>query len=243
MLGALLSEIIAHAITQNNGNMPTPQQWQAFCDGRIEEHIGKIRIHLTAPTSINSEKGTKTSLQLLPLLFSGYTSNDMWREFHRSIWENILDDTETNHNKTDLKEDAITALSSITPSIEALSKACAFGMRYTNSIRDAIIDGTLPTAQEHSAKLQEIDELILSLSESECRIGSFINYFFVNQEQIFDIDPLAVSEKMLLCYTLLSHQAMMVLDLYRKLLCRINEAIAPQDSAPRMKFFEVDANG
>ena len=238
-IGFLIAEIIAHAICNNNGVVPSPKEWQAFFDTKIEAYISKITVHLTALQTVNSEKGARSEISLVPMLFSGVSATDLMRKINRLVWNQILHEVESIHINGDmLKNDSLESLSTLLPSLEALSKACSFGIRYTNSIRDAITQGNLSEAQKLSDKLPGVDELISSLGQADERISTITNYFFINQEQIFDIDPLAVSEKMLLCYTLLSHQAMFVLSLYHKLL---NDTF--DETKTRKIISEVETNG
>ncbi len=227
-LGELFAEILAFAVTKNDGSAPTINQWRNFFDDRISEYIGKLRVHISTLMTEASNEANKAVPALHPLLFSGYTSNDILRIFQRLSWESILNEVEINTPEVDLLEKTtLSELNTLVPSLEALVKACSFGIRYSNAIRECIETAKIETAQESGNKLQEVDDLIRSLSDSDSRLFSLIKYFFINQEQIFDIDPISVSKKILLCYTLLSHQAMLLLDLYRGLLGKLIDTSRP----------------
>jgi ADP-heptose:LPS heptosyltransferase len=221
-LGDLFAETIAYAVTKNNGNTPERVQWQEFFDLRIEEYIGKLRTHISTLVNIEHNKVTKAEPVLHPLLFSGFTSNDVLRNFHRRSWENILNEIEISHSDYEpIAHETIADLNGLTSSIDALVRATSFGIRYANQIRDCVINGNLSAAQDSGQKLQDVDDLIRRLAESDPRLQSIVNYFFINQDQIFDIDPLSVSKQILLCYTLLSHQGILLLGFYRNLLGRV----------------------
>ncbi len=213
--GRAVAEILAHAITANNGNPPSLGEWQAFFDERIDEHIGHVRIFHSARAVTNYGSGrTKSEMQLFPLIYSGASHTDAELLFSRIQWESVLNECESSGRDLGLLQDAeVAPLKEAARPLQHLAELSMHGQRCSVRVASLIRDGRAEQANAEANKLQEIDELIRSLAGTAPALAPMARYFFLNQSQIFDLDPLDVAEKMRLCYVLMQHQAMLLIDL------------------------------
>ncbi|NUM87897.1 MAG: hypothetical protein HUU37_01710 [Bdellovibrionales bacterium] len=216
--GGVIAEAVAHAITANGGNPPTFSQWRNFFDTRIDEHIGKTRVFLTARSVVEDVgSGAKSELRLFPLVFSGANLEDSSLLFSRIQWESVLNEIHVSERSLEHpQESTLTALQALAKPLGHLSELAIYGQRSASLVANHIQNNRPEEANKEANKLQEIDELIRSISRSAPILAPISSYFFINQSQIHDVEPMGVAEKMRLCYVLLQHQAMLMIDLIAK---------------------------
>lgn len=219
VLGEIMEKTIHYALTANQGSVPTLEQWQAFADGLIDPYLGRLRILATQRIEIVfKDGGSFTELYSRPLLFAGSEIHDVMQTFYRLLWEHSLNQRSiTTYDLEVLHQDTMPILCDLLKPLEQLYELGNFGKTYSSYVREALAKGDLAKARHDSERLQEVEELIYSLSSTQPFFSPLCAYHRKCQALLDAHTPLSLSDEMTTLFAGLQSQVLVLLDLARTL--------------------------
>ncbi len=218
-LSAMLKGIVDHALTANNGNVPTLDQWQEYAESLIGEYLGKVRLLATQRVEVLlKEQGSITELYQRPLLFTGSEIHDVFQAFYRLLWEHSIHErTITTYDLQILHQDTMPILCDLLKPLEQLYELGNFGKIYCGHVRESLVHGDLEKAQKESARLQEVEELVHALASTQPYFAPLAAYHRQKQNLMEVESALQLSDEMAALFTSLQNRVLVMLDLARSL--------------------------
>jgi hypothetical protein len=218
-LAGLTTEIINYALSGNNGNIPSLDQWQSFADDRIDNYLARLRILATQRVEmLQSEGGSLTELYLRPLLFMGSEHGDVLQGFYRLLWEHSLRGKHlTNYDLEVLQEESLPLLAAALRPMEQLYELANFGRTYSSYILDSLKKGELKRAQHESDRLQEIESLMFALAKTHSALAPICAFHEKRQRLIPVNEPTELAQQMTLQFSQMQNRIVVLLDLAKSL--------------------------
>jgi len=202
----ILAEALNFTAKINNGNVPTAEQWQNYCDSAFDYYAGKVHVFIT--------QKNYTESTLLPLLYLGAEHSDCMRAFYKLLWLNEIEaKNEVIYGIDIFHETTIKKLTQLLKPLEQIYELAAFGQRYCNLVKKDLVQRNFESAKKNSNKLQEVDELLDLLADNNHDLIPIINYFQVSQSQITTVDPIATAVETTKHYLSLQNHTLILLEL------------------------------
>jgi len=210
-----LREIIGHALSANNGNVPSLEQWQEFADSMIFGYLGKIQLLATQRIEVLfRDTGSFTELYLRPLLFTGAELHDVMLTFYRLLWEHSLNGRSiATYDLQVLHLDTAPRLCELLKPLEQLYELGNFGRTYSGYVRESLGKGDLPRATHESERLQEVEELVHALSSTQPYLFPLCLFHTERQRLMNNENALALADEMTLLFSGLQNRVLVLLDL------------------------------
>ncbi len=218
-LSGISAEIIQFAVSGNNGNIPSLEQWQSFADDRVDNYLSKLRLFVTQRIeTVLADGGSFTELYLRPLLYMGAEAGDAWQSFYRLLWGHSLSGLSiTSHELQVLHDDTLQSICSDLKGLEQMYEVANFGRIYSTYIRDSLCKGDTKKAQHESKRLQEVEELLYSLGKSHSALAPICAFHEKRQQLIPLLEPLELAEQMTQQFSQVQERVLVLLDLTRSL--------------------------
>ncbi len=231
-LSTFLGELIVHALSANSGNVPTLEQWQEFADSRIFNYLGKIRLLATQRVEVVFKDGDSfTELHLRPLLFTGSELYEVLHTFYRLLWEHSLNNRSiTTYDLQILHQDTTKNLCELLKPLEQLYELATFGHTYSGYVRESLSCGNIERATHESQRLQEVEDLVHALADSQPWISPLVSFHHIRQQLLQADSPIQLAEQMSALFSSMQARVLVLLDLAKSLFHTVFEnesAIAP----------------
>lgn len=218
----ILAEILEYTAKANSGSIPSPEQWQSFCDECFDAYSQSATIHITQRISNREEAPNFSESTLVPLMYMGADHADCIRTFYKLLWYHELEGrNETIYGFDVFHETTLEQLTKLLKPLEQLYELAAFGHKYCSFIKKDLVEKNYEKAKVNSAKLQDVDTLIDLMADSHQNLTPVINFFQVSQSQIQAREPIAVAVETTKLYLSLQHQVLILLELSETLFKRI----------------------
>ncbi|MGZ3694375.1 MAG: hypothetical protein ACXWQO_09340, partial [Bdellovibrionota bacterium] len=244
-LALVTGDILSYAVSANSGSVPTLDQWQSFADARLEHYLSKIRLHATQRIeTILGEGKSLTEMYLRPLVYLGSEAGDVMETFYRLLWEHSLNArTLTSNDIEILHQDTIGSLRSLLTPLEKLFELSRFGGNYCLLTKQALAAGNIERAQEESAKLQEVEELIGNIGNAFPLLSPLTSFHVKCQSHIPDLDALSLADEMSEVFSDLQSRVLVMLDLAKTLFHTTFQKESAQLAESKSSLVEGLSNG
>jgi hypothetical protein len=218
-LAPFLENIVSYALSANQGNVPSLEQWQEFAESKIFDYLGKVRLLATQRIEIVfKDTGSFTELYQRPLLFAGSEIYDVLQTFYRLLWEHSLNERSiTTYDLQILHQDTMPLLCDLLKPLEQLYELGNFGKIYSGYVRESLASENLTKAKVESERLQEVEELIHALSSTQPFFAPLCAFHRQRQNLMETENPAQLADEMTLLFSALQSRVFVLLDLARSL--------------------------
>jgi ADP-heptose:LPS heptosyltransferase len=214
-LSEAITNIVDYSLRANPaGNPPTTLQWQSFWDERLEYYMSDVEIYQNQRISyVCNDHKERVILTGLPLLYTGLSTADLFREIYKKLWLQELANTSIPDGEISiLREEDIGHITGLLKSLEQLHQLASFGSKYATYIKKDLTEKNLEKAKTSSERLQEVDDAMSNLAEIQEILTPLINHYQLSQSLLQNTEPVRLCDLMQVEYKLLQERILFVLE-------------------------------
>ncbi len=204
-LASTLKFILSHS-----GDHPSLNSWKDF----FKTNTSNAQVFLSQRIIFMQKKSQRVDLIYEPLTENEHSFQGVLFSIYRLVWQYCIHDSnDTIYPVAVKKESTQHALINLLDPIKKLYQAASFGIDYTKKTSVALKYNDLKMAENYSSKLQEVDDLIESLSQKFRPLQPICNFYRTHQFYNKKVDLMEQVNASLNAYETIRKQSLIIEDL------------------------------